>query len=96
MTLGVPTLAVLLPNNLTPFVEAGAMAGAMAGATAGAPAVAGAPDGLAETLAALTTDDIRHAALVARAQAFAQSHGIQADGRAAARAVEAMAALYNG
>ncbi len=27
MTLGVPTLVVLLPNNLTPFVEAGAMAG---------------------------------------------------------------------
>ena len=28
MPLGVPTLVVALPNNLSPFVEAGAMAGA--------------------------------------------------------------------
>ena len=89
MTLGVPALVVLLPNNLTPFVDAGAMAAAPAGSP-------GSSEGLAETLAALTNDDIRHAALVARAQAFAEAHGIRADGQAAARAVEAMAALYNG
>jgi UDP-N-acetylglucosamine 2-epimerase len=87
MTLGVPALAVLLPNNLTPFVEAGAMAGMAASDGA---------EGLAQTLAELTGDDIRHAALAARARAFAESHGIRADGQAAARAVEALAALYNG
>jgi hypothetical protein len=99
MTLGVPTLVVLLPNNLTPFVEAGAMAGAPAAtrtAMGTATGAATAPDGLAETLADLTGDDLRHAALVARARAYAEAQGIQADGQAAARAVEAMAALYNG
>ena len=87
MTLGVPTLAVLLPNNLTPFVQAGAMAGT---------ASLDGPDGLPGLLASLTQDDQAHAALVARAGAFAETHGIRADGLAAARAVEAMAALYNG
>jgi hypothetical protein len=103
MTLGVPTLVVLLPNNLTPFVEAGAMAGAapdrVSGGGVGADSSGGtevAKAGLAGTLAALTDDDESHAALVARARAFAEAHGIGADGRAAARAVEAMAALYNG
>jgi hypothetical protein len=84
MTLGVPALAVLLPNNLTPFVEAGAMAGATS------------LEALPGLLASLTEDDRAHAALVARAGAFAESHGIRADGQAAARAVEALAALYNG
>ncbi len=41
MTLGVPTLVVLPPNNLSPFVEAGAMAGAPA-----APAALRGPRGL--------------------------------------------------
>ena len=36
MTLGVPALVVRLPNNLTPFVEAGAMAGAGAADVAAA------------------------------------------------------------
>jgi hypothetical protein len=88
MTLGVPALAVLLPNNLTPFVEAGAMAGSAHAERA--------TDGLAETLAALTGDDECHAALAARARAFAEAQGIRADGQAAVRAVQAMAALYNG
>ena len=56
------------PNNLTPFVEAGAMA---AGPTDPGPRRPW-PASLAETLAALTGDDVRHAALVARARAFAE------------------------
>jgi hypothetical protein len=95
MTLGVPTLVVLLPNNLSPFVEAGAMAAAPAAPAASA-APGAPPKELAETLADLTGDDLRHAALVARARAVAEGLGIKADGQAAARAVEAMAALYNG
>jgi hypothetical protein len=93
---------VLLPNNLTPFVEAGAMAGApdartvRVGVVSGAPGaigLTGATAGLAETLAALTGDDAYHAALVARARAFAEAHGIRADGGAAARAVEAISTV---
>lgn len=84
MTLGVPALSVLLPNNLSPFVEAGAMAGA---ATL---------EALPDLLASLTQDDGAHDALVTRARAFADAHGIRPDGHAAARAVDAMAALYNG
>lgn len=84
MTLGVPALSVLLPNNLSPFVEAGAMAGAAS------------LEALPGLLASLTRDDGARGALVARARAFAEAHGIRPDGQAAVRAVEAMAALYNG
>jgi hypothetical protein len=84
MTLGVPSLSVLLPNNLSPFVEAGAMAGTAS------------LEGLPSLLASLTQDDEAHAALVGRARAFAESQGIRADGQAAVRAVDAMGALYNG
>jgi hypothetical protein len=84
MALGVPAVSVLLPNNLSPFVEAGAMAGATS------------LEALPGLLASLTKDDGAHAALVARAREFADAHGIRPDGQAAVRAVEAMAALYNG
>lgn len=83
MTLGVPALVVLLPNNLSPFVEAGAMAGVRTDQA----------EALTQTLADLVRNDACHDALVARGRAFAAAHGIRADGGAAKRAAEAIGAL---
>jgi hypothetical protein len=66
---------------LSPFVEAGAMAGSTS------------LEALPGLLASLTQDDQAHSALVGRALAFAEAHGIRADGQAAARAVEEMVSL---
>lgn len=81
MPLGVPTLVVALPNNLSPFVEAGAMAGA------------GTPDEVASALRTLLYDrQMRQRVLVAQ-EAFMRRYRIEADGQAAQRAADAILSL---
>jgi hypothetical protein len=81
MALDVPALAMRLPNYLSPFVEAGAMAGT---ATLGA---------IAPTLARLVRDEEARAALAAARRRFLAEHAIESDGRAADRAAEAILTL---
>lgn len=81
MPLGVPTLVVALPNNLSPFVEAGAMAGA------------GSPQDVAPALRALLYDREMRQRLAVAQEAFMRRYRIEADGRAAERAAEAILSL---
>jgi CDP-glycerol glycerophosphotransferase (TagB/SpsB family) len=81
MVVGVPSVVVALPNNLSPFVEAGVMTGAgrdVAGIRAALSAVL---DGDA----ALATRD--------RIRTFTARYHISADGQAAVRAAQAITAL---
>jgi hypothetical protein len=80
LVLAVPALVIGLPNNLSPFVEAGVMAGA-------------ATDTLAAALAAVLYDHDARDRLIGAAAAFAAEHHMQADGRAASRAARAIVAL---
>jgi hypothetical protein len=81
MPLGVPALVVALPNNLSPFVEAGAMAGAWTLADIG------------PTLRALLYDREMRQRLSAAREAFLARYRIAADGGAASRAAEAIISL---
>jgi hypothetical protein len=81
MPLGVPALVVALPNNLSPFVEAGVMAGAWTEAD------------VEPVLRALLYDrEMRQRLSVAR-EAFLARYRYTADGGAASRAAEAIIAL---
>lgn len=77
MALDVPALVLDLPNNLSPFVEAGAMAGA-------------ARHEIAERLRSLMYDQEARRTLGAARRAFLHRYGIRADGAAARRAAEAV------
>jgi hypothetical protein len=81
MVLGVPALVVGLPNNLSPFVDEGAMAGAAEGR-------------IAEELRAVLYDDGRRAALARAGAAFMARYAIRSDGHAAARSADAILALF--
>jgi hypothetical protein len=81
MPLDVPALVVSLPNNLTPFVEAGAVAGAASAAEIG------------PALRALLYDEQFRARLARGRRAFMERYQIAPDGRAAARAAAAIARL---
>ena len=81
MPLGVPALVVALPNNLSPFVEAGAMAGAES------------PGAIEPALRALLYDRKMRLALEAAQGAFMRRYRIEADGGAARRAADATLAL---
>jgi len=81
MPLDVPALVVGLPNNLSPFVEAGAVAGAATGAEIG------------PMLRAVLYDKEFRARLTEARQAFTARHQIAADGRAAVRAAESIVRL---
>jgi hypothetical protein len=78
MTLGIPSLIVNLPNNLTPFVTAGVMADGSD--TAHLPTI----------IDDLLHNNARRTDLLTRARAFATDHAIHSDGHAAERAVDAM------
>ena len=81
MPLGVPTLVVALPNNLSPFVDAGAMAGAATAAE------------VAPALRALLYDrEMRQRVTLAQG-AFMRRYRIEADGGAAERAADAILSL---
>jgi hypothetical protein len=80
LSLEVPALVVGLPNNLSPFVDAGVMAGADRSA-------------LGEALRRLLYDQQARARLLDQAAAFVERHAMRPDGRSAARAAEDVLAL---
>jgi hypothetical protein len=81
MALGIPALSVGVPNNLTPFVVEGGIAGVFH------------PSELEPALARLLWDDQARRAQVSAGLTCAAGGGVRADGRAAARAAEALAGL---
>jgi hypothetical protein len=81
MVMDVPSLVLGLPNNLSPFVEHGALAGVAEG------------DPIGPALRALLTDDRARADLKERRMAFMARHAIVSDGQSAARAVAAILSL---
>jgi hypothetical protein len=81
--LGIPALVIGLPNNLSPFVEAGVMAGALTEAEIG------------PALQRILYDE-RFRQQIARARvAYLTRFGIGSDGRAAERSAEAVLALIS-
>lgn len=74
MVLGTPSLVLAMPNNLSPFVDAGVMAGV--------------PDGLPiePALRTVLFDERCRAGLASRAHSFMQEYRIGSDGLAASRA----------
>jgi hypothetical protein len=84
LVLGVPALVLGLPNNLSPFVDDGVMAGAGEGSE------------LSDLIEALLYDESRRRSLADRRQKFLDRYGMNADGRAAERAVDAIIAVMNG
>jgi UDP-N-acetylglucosamine 2-epimerase len=81
--LGVPALVIGLPNNLSPFVEAGIMAGA-ATATEIAPA-----------LRRILYDQGFRLQMERARSEYLPRVGIASDGRAAARSADAVLALFS-
>ena len=81
MILGIPSLVVGLPNNLSPLVDAGALAGVTL------------ETDLAPALVRILTDANWRDALLARARHFAATHGMRADGRSAERAAAEIVGL---
>jgi hypothetical protein len=77
MVLGIPALVVGLPNNLSPFVEAGVMMGADRAS-------------LGAALEALLYDRAARDRWRARAAAFVDAHEMRATGEAARRAADAI------
>ena len=81
LVLGVPALVIGLPNNLSPFVEAGAMLGADS------------TDQIRERLQSLLYDRESRAAVISRGAAFASQYALRSDGRAADRAANTILGL---
>jgi hypothetical protein len=84
MVLGVPSLVLAMPNNLTPFVEAGAMSGVYDG------------DPIGPALRALLADEAGRARLLRQSAAFMERYRVRSDGHAARRAAEAIVRLATG
>ena len=81
LTLGIPALTVGLPNNLSPFAEAGAMAGAAA------------PEEIGPALERVLYDEGFRQQLGAAAGAVVARYRLAPDGRAAERSAAAILAL---
>ena len=84
MVMGVPSLVLAMPNNLTPFVEAGAMSGVYEGGPIG------------PALRALLADERGRAELLRQSEAFMERYRVRSDGGAARRAAEAIVRLASG
>jgi hypothetical protein len=84
MVMGVPSLVLAMPNNLTPFVEAGAMSGVVEGAPIG------------PALRAILADERGRAELLRRSAAFMSRYRVLSDGGAARRAAEEIVRLASG
>jgi hypothetical protein len=80
----VPSLVLAMPNNLTPFVEAGAMAGVFQGAPIG------------PALRAILVDERSRAELLERSAAFMARYRVTSDGGAARRAAGEIVRLASG
>ncbi len=78
MALDTPALALSLPNYLSPFVEAGAIAGTTTASE------------IAPTLRALLDDDACRTRLATRRREFLTRYGMNPDGGAARRAADAV------
>jgi spore coat polysaccharide biosynthesis predicted glycosyltransferase SpsG len=76
MVMGVPSLVLAMPNNLTPFVEAGAMSGVFDG------------DPIGPILQSLLVDEHSRAAVLRGSEAFMTRYRVASDGGAARRAAE--------
>jgi hypothetical protein len=76
MVMGVPSLVLAMPNNLTPFVAAGAMSGVFEG------------DPIGPVLRSLLMDEHSREAVLRRSEAFMQRYRVASDGGAARRAAE--------
>jgi len=76
MVMGVPSLVLAMPNNLTPFVAAGAMSGVFDG------------DPIGPILQSLLVDEHSRAAVLRGSEAFMKRYRVASDGRAARRAAE--------
>jgi hypothetical protein len=81
MALGTPALAMRLPNYLSPFVDAGAMAGTRT------------VEEIGPTVAQLVVDGDARAALLERARRFTERYRLMPDGRAAERTIDIVEAL---
>jgi hypothetical protein len=84
MVMGVPSLVLAMPNNLTPFVEAGAMSGVFEGAPIG------------PALRALLVDERARNELMQRSAAFMARYRVRSDGAAARQAAEQIVSLASG
>ncbi|MFN8058822.1 MAG: hypothetical protein U0Q12_06610 [Vicinamibacterales bacterium] len=84
LALGVPSLVVGAATNLQPFVDAGAMLGAWTSSQV--------PD----RLAAIVDDERVRREVAESASRFLERYGIRSDGRASARAAEAIVAHATG
>jgi len=84
MVLGVPSLVLAMPNNLTPFVEAGAMSGVFEGAPIG------------PALRAVLADDRSRADILRKSAEFMARYRVGSDGGAARRAAGRIAGLASG
>jgi hypothetical protein len=80
LVLGLPALVVGLPNNLSPFVDAGAMVGADGA------------ENIRHQLHALLYDPEVRRRVVAAGAAFARDHALASDGHAARRTAEGILA----
>ncbi len=78
MVLGIPSLVLALPNNLSPFVEMGVLAGA------------GSPGEIAPTLHALLYDEEWRTRLTENGRQVMARYAIRSDGGAAERAAAAI------
>jgi hypothetical protein len=81
MPLEVPALVIASPSNLSPFVEAGAVAGVAS------------PDEIRPALTSLLYDEECRSRLAAGRKAFMLQYGVGADGLAAARAADVIVQL---
>jgi hypothetical protein len=81
LSLGLPALVIGLPNNLTPFVDAGAMLGANG------------VEGIRRQCERLLYDAEVRRQVTAAGTAFAERFALASDGNAAARSAEAVLAL---
>ncbi|MFO7691658.1 MAG: hypothetical protein R6V57_01110, partial [Vicinamibacterales bacterium] len=84
MVLGVPSLVLAMPNNLTPFVEAGAMSGVYEG------------EPIEPKLRSLLADERGRADILRQCAAFMARYRVGSDGGAARRAAEEIVRLASG
>jgi hypothetical protein len=84
MVMGVPSLVLAMPNNLTPLVDAGALSGVFEGAPVG------------PALRNLLVDERGRAAVLEKSAAFMRRYRVGSDGGAARRAAERVIRLAAG